>query len=57
MRISEVEVDELRLMMSQKQTAKLSAYIDRTLYFHGEGGYDGGGFDEMYSHLKKKVER
>lgn len=54
MRIAEVEVDVLRLMTSQKQTAKLSAYIDRTLYFHGEGGYDGGGFDEMYSHLEEE---
>ena len=53
MRIA-VEVDALRLMTSQKQTAKLSAYIDRTLYLHGEGGYDGDGLDEMYSHLEKE---
>ena len=53
MRIA-VEVDALRLMTLQKQTAKLSAYIDRTLYFHGEGGYDGDGLDEMYSHLEEE---
>lgn len=54
--IAEAEVEMTRLMASEKQSAKLSAYINRAIYLygHGEGGYDGDGLDEMYSHLEEE---
>ena len=53
--IAEVEVEVTRLMASEKQSAKLSAYINRVIYLygHGEGNYDGDGLDEMHSHLEE----
>ena len=54
--IAEIEVEVTNLMASEKQSAKLSAYINRAihLYGNGEGSYDGDGLDEMHSHLEEE---
>ena len=56
--IAEVEVEVTNLMALEKQSAKLSAYINRAIYLYGhdEGNYDGDedGLDEMLSHLEEE---
>mgnify|MGYP006969983384 CR=1 FL=1 len=52
MRIAEAEVEVARLMTSQEQTAKLSAYINRAIDL--DDGHGDDGLNEMYSLLEEE---